>query len=88
MFLYEGNTEYNRQRFVDAIRPVFEDAIDGDGLSEYAIKCDEELNTLDVIENNEMRCKIALRPIKVLEFLVLTFICTRQGANVSEEVMR
>jgi hypothetical protein len=26
-YLYEGNTAYNRQRFVDQITPIFDDAV-------------------------------------------------------------
>jgi len=87
-FLYEGNTPYLRQNFVDTIRPIFEEAVQGDGIRDYAIKCDDELNTPQVIENNEMRCRIALRPVKTLEYLVLDFIVSRQTANVAEEVLR
>ena len=75
-FLYEGNTEYLRQQFVDAISPIFDDAQNNNGIVEYAIKCDSELNTPQVIDNNEMRCKIAVKPVKALEYLVLDFIVT------------
>ena len=88
MFVYESNNAYQRQRFVDEVRPVLEKAVSGGGLSEYAIKCDDELNTLQVIENNELRCKIAVKPVKVVDYIVLDFICTRQGANVNEEVLK
>jgi len=87
-FLYEGNTSYQRQKFVDTIRPFFEAAVNGAGIAEYAIKCDDELNTTQVIENNELRCKIAVKPIKTIEFIVLDFIATSQSASVSEEVLK
>lgn len=87
-FVYEQNTEYTRQLFVDTIRPIFEDAVNGSGIRDYAIKCDDEINTPEVIENNEMRCRIAVRPVKTLEYLVLDFIVSRQTANVNEEVLR
>lgn len=87
-FLYEGNTQYMRQRFVDAIRPVFEEAKTGDGISDYAIRCDDELNSSEVIERNEMRCVIAVRPIKSIEFIKLGFIISNQSADVNEEVMK
>lgn len=74
-FVYEQNTPYTRQRFVDLIRPILEDAVSGDGISEYAIKCDDELNTPQVIENNEMRCKIGVKPIKVVDWIVIDAIC-------------
>lgn len=87
-FLYEGHTEYLRQKFVDTIKPIFEDAVNGSGIAEYAIKCDEVLNTPQVIENNELRCRIGIRPIKTIEWIVLDFICTNQTASVSEEVLK
>lgn len=87
-FLYEGNTSWLRQRFVDQITPIFEDAVTGNGILDYAIKCDDELNTEQAIENHELHCKIAVKPVKTLEWIVLTFICTRQGANVDEEVLK
>ena len=86
-FLYEGNTEWLRQQFVDQIKPIYEDAVFGNGVLDYAIKCDNEINTEQTIENHELHCKIGIKPVKCLEYLVLTFICTRQGANVQEEVL-
>ncbi len=76
-FVYEGNTPYTRQSFVDAITPVLEDAVRGDGIREYAVKCDDELNTAEVIENNELRCKIAVKPVKTVDYIVIDFIATR-----------
>lgn len=85
-FLYESNTEYLRQRFVDALTPIFEDCENGNGIIEFAIKCDDENNTLETIENHELHVKIAVKPVKTLEFLVCDFIVTNQSASVSEEV--
>ena len=45
-FVYEQNTPYMRQQFVDNITPILENAVAGSGISEYAIKCDDELNTV------------------------------------------
>ena len=87
-FVYEGNTPYLRQLFVDTLRPVFEDAVLRDGLREYAIKCDDELNTDQVIENNELRCRIAVKPVKCVDFIVIDLIATRQNADVTEEVLK
>lgn len=87
-FVYEGNTPYLRQTFVDTIRPIFESAVSGDGLLEYGIKCDDELNTTQVIENNELRCKIAVKPVKVVDWIVIDLISTRQSASISEELIK
>ena len=87
-FLYEGNTAYMRQLFVDTIRPIFEQAKSGYGISDYAIRCDETLNTDDVIDNNELRCVIGIKPIKTIEWIVINLITTSQSASVNEEVMK
>lgn len=87
-FVYEGNTPYLRNSFVDACSSILEDAVKGDGVKEYAIKCDDELNTPQVIENNELRCRIAVKPVKVVDFIVVDLISTRQNTFVSEEVLR
>lgn len=87
-FLYEGNTPYARQMFVDQVRPVFEEAKAGAGISDYAVRCDDELNTPDVVERNELRMVCAVRPVKTIEYIRLGFIITNQSADVREEVMR
>lgn len=85
-FLYEGNTAYNRQRFVDQITPIFEDAVQGDGVLQYRIRCDDELNTPDVVDRNEMRCLIGIIPVKAMEWIVCNFVVGNQSADVTELV--
>lgn len=87
-FLYEGNTEYIRQKFVDTIRPIFEDAKNSYGLNEYIIRCDETNNTQQTIDNNELRCAIAIKPVKSIEWIILDYIITNQSANINEEVLK
>lgn len=87
-FLYEGHTSYLRERFVNAITPIFEDALNGYGISDYIIKCDEDNNPATAIDRNELHCSIAVKPVKAVEFIVLNFIVTNQTANVQEEVAK
>lgn len=86
-FCYEGNTPYMRQRFVDTIRPIFEEAIQGSGISEYVIICDERNNKTINIENHELHCTIAVRPVKTIEFIVLNFIAMPQSGSFTEETI-
>ena len=86
-FCYEGNTSYMRQRFVDTIRPIFEEAIQGSGISEYVIICDERNNKTINIENHELHCTIAVRPVKTIEFIVLNFIAMPQSGSFTEETI-
>ena len=76
-----------RQRFVDAIRPIFEEAIQGNGISEYVIICDERNNKTINIENHELHCTIAVRPVKTIEFIVMNFIAMPQSGSFSEDTI-
>lgn len=87
-FLYEGNTAYLRQKFVDTIRPIFEAAVDGNGILEYVIKCDDTNNTPETIDRNELHVAIGVKPVKTIEYIVLDFVVTNQSANVTEEVLK
>lgn len=88
MFLYEGNTAYNRSRLVDMLTPIFEDAKNGNGLIEYLIKCDDENNTPTTIDRNELHVAIAVKPVKSIEYIILNFGITNQSTSVSEEIRK
>lgn len=55
---------------------MFENVKKGYGISDYVIKCDESINTPEIINDNTMRCVIGIRPIKVVEWIVCDFVCT------------
>ena len=83
-FIYEGNTAYTRQRFIDSIDPIFADAKLRNGIYDYKIICDESINTPEVIDRNELRVKIVIKPVKSIEFILIDFIALRTGGSFSE----
>ena len=83
-FVYEGNTAYTRQRFVDTINPIFATAKSNGGVYDYKIICDTSNNTDDVIDNNEMRVKIGIKPVKTAEFILIDFVALSTGGSWSE----
>lgn len=85
-FLYEGNTAYLRQRVVDSITPYFKEARVKGGLYDYKIICDESNNTSETIDRNELHVSIGIKPVKTVEFIMVSFILASTGANW-EEVM-
>lgn len=87
-FVYEQNTAYTRQRFVDTLKPIFDNVVSGSGILQYVIVCDDTNNTPTTIDNNELHCAIAVKPVKSIEFIVVNLIATNQSANVFEEVLR
>jgi phage tail sheath protein FI len=50
------------------------------GLTNFAIKCDEELNTPDVIARNELRARIGIVPTYAIEFIFIEFNLVRELA--------
>lgn len=82
--MYEGNTAYTRQRFIDTITPIFESVKIGGGIYDYKVICDESINTAEAIDNNELRCKIGIKPTKTAEFILIDFIALRTGGSFSE----
>lgn len=83
-FVYEGNTAYTRQRLVDTLDPIFYQAKVGGGIYDYKIVCDESINTPNVIDNNELKVKIGIKPVKTAEFILIDFIALSTGGSFSE----
>ena len=83
-FVYEGNTAYTRQRLVDALDPYFKEAKIGGGIYDYKIICDETVNTAEVIDRNELKVKIGIKPTKTAEFILIDFIALSTGGSFEE----
>ena len=71
-------------RFRDSLTPIFEDVKNKGGIRDYYIICDSRNNNANTIDNNELHCTIAVKPTKSLEFIILNFVASSQGANVQE----
>ena len=83
-FVYEGNTAYTRQRLIDTIDPIFADVKLRNGIYDYKIICDESINTPEVIDRNELKVKIGIKPVKTAEFILIDFIALTTGGSFDE----
>ena len=83
-FLFEGNTAYTRQRLVDLLTPVFQQAKVGGGLYDYKIIADETNNTPQTRDNNELHLSIGVRPTKTVEFIIVNFTILSTGGSWEE----
>ena len=54
------------------------------GLFGFLVVCDTTNNTPDVIDNNEFRADIFLKPVKSINYVTLTFVATRTGVSFEE----
>jgi hypothetical protein len=83
-FVFEPNTLFTRTQIINTLSPIFDTAKNSEGLYDYLIVCDERNNTPDVIDNNELKVDIYLKPVRTAEFILVSFIATRTSQNFSE----
>jgi hypothetical protein len=85
-FIFEPNTLFTRTQVVNVLTPIFENAKNTEGVYDYLIICDERNNTPEVIDNNEMKVDIYLKPVRAAEFILVSFYATRTSQNFQELV--
>lgn len=78
--VFEQNTRETRTKFLNLVRPWFENCRRKQGLYDFRIIVDERNNTADVVDRNEMRCQIFLKPAKTAEFIITDFNILPTGA--------
>jgi hypothetical protein len=82
--LFEFNDEVTRANFVNIVEPFLRDVQAKRGIYDFLVICDTTNNTPDVIDNNEFRADIYIKPAKSINFVSLTFVATRTGVSFSE----
>ncbi len=86
--LFELNDQITRLNFVNIVEPYLRDVQAKRGLYDFRVICDESNNTPEVIDNNEFRADIFLKPTKSINYVTLTFVATRTGVSFEEVIGR
>jgi predicted enzyme related to lactoylglutathione lyase len=82
--LFEFNDEFTRAQFRNLVEPFLRDIQGGRGITDFSVVCDDTNNTGDVIDRNEFRADIFVKPARSINFIQLNFIATRSGVAFSE----
>jgi len=82
--LFELNDELTRANFKNIVEPYLRDIQAKRGIYGFLVICDTTNNTPDVIDNNEFRADIFLKPAKSINYVTLTFVATRTGVSFEE----
>lgn len=82
--LFELNDEITRSNFINIVEPYLRDVQAKRGIYDFRVICDESNNTPDVIDNNEFRGDIFLKPAKSINYVTLTYVATRTGVSFEE----
>lgn len=88
--LFEFNDAPTRNRFVQAVVPYLRDVQGRRGIQRqgdrdgFLVVADERVNTPEVIDANEFRATIMIKPNRSINFITLTFAATRTGVEFEE----
>ena len=82
--LFEFNDAFTRAQFVALVEPFLRDVQGRRGIFDFRVVCDETNNTAAVIDANEFRADIFVKPAKSINFITLTFVATRSGISFEE----
>ncbi len=84
--LFEFNDVITRNNFVNIVEPYLRDIKAKRGITDFQVVCDESNNTPDVIDSNQFKADIYVKPARSINFIYLTFVATRTGVSFSEVV--
>ena len=84
--LFEFNDEFTRAQFRNIVEPFLRDVQGRRGITDFLVVCDETNNTAAVIDRNEFKADIFVKPARSINFIQLTFVATRTGVAFEEVV--
>ena len=84
--LFEFNDLITRTNFLNIVEPYLRDVKAKRGIIDFLIVCDESNNTPDVIDANQFKADIYIKPARSINFIGLTFVATRTGVAFEEIV--
>jgi hypothetical protein len=84
--LFEFNDVITRSNFVNIVEPYLRDVKSKRGIVDFLVICDETNNTPDVIDSNQFRADIFIKPARSINFIGLTFVANRSGISFEEVV--
>jgi hypothetical protein len=84
--LFEFNDVITRSNFINIIEPYLRDVKAKRGITDFLVVCDESNNTPDVIDANQFKADIFIKPARSINFIGLTFVANRTGVSFEEVV--
>jgi len=84
--LFEFNDTITRTNFLNIVEPYLRDVKAKRGITDFIVVCDESNNTPDVIDSNQFKADIFVKPARSINFIGLTFVANRTGVSFEEVV--
>lgn len=70
-YKYEPHTKSARDGFRSEIVAMLLEIQRTSGISDFKVLCDETNNTTETIDRHELWCKIGIKPIKAIEYIII-----------------
>ena len=86
--LFEFNDDFTRTQFRNIINPYLRDVQGRRGITDFLVVCDATNNTPEVIDRNEFRGDIYVKPNRSINFIQLNFVAVRTGVEFSTIIGR
>jgi hypothetical protein len=84
--LFEFNDEFTQNQFRQIVDPFLRDIQGRRGIIDFRVVSDATVNTPQVIDANNFRANIFIKPARSINFVELTFVATRTGVEFEEIV--
>ena len=82
--LFELNDEFTQAQFRAMTEPFLRDVQGRRGITDFKVICDATNNTPEVVDRNEFKGDIYIKPARSINFISLNFIAARTGISFSE----
>jgi phage tail sheath protein FI len=82
--LFELNDTFTQAQFRNIVEPFLRDVQGRRGITDFKVVCDSSNNTPDVIDANQFRADIYVKPARSINYITLTFVAARSGISFQE----
>ena len=84
--MFEFNDDFTRANFVAQVDPFLREVKSRRGIVDYKVVCDASNNPPVVVDRNEFRGDIFIKPSRSINFISLNFVAVASGVEFSEVV--
>ena len=84
--MFEFNDEFTRAEFQNVVEPFLREIQGRRGITDFRVVCDTTNNTAAVIDRNEFKADIFIKPARSINYVTLSFVAVRTGVDFEEVV--
>ena len=85
-YKYEPHTKSTRDGFRNEMENMLRRIQKTNGISDYRILCDESNNPIRTIDMHELHCKMAIKPIKAIEYILIDLNLVNGNVTMDEAI--